>query len=152
MDMEENPMTLHKSLSRLTLSCRTLRVSNGVFFYTLQVDTLADAHDKFLDAVKASRPIYEILHIATLAQEASELSSFLVVANGADRHCFCSLFAPSASKMPPLSVSTNLAWWVRYFCSGIDPDQAFVARPAYQNFACERNRCRQRYWCPADKD
>ena len=73
---------------------------------------LVDAHAKLLSAVKASRPIYEILHIATLAQEASELSSSLVVADGADRHCFCSLFAPSASKMPPLSVSTNLALWV----------------------------------------
>jgi len=118
MDMEENPKTLHKSLSRPTLSCRTLRVSNGVFFNALQVNILADAHAKFLSAVKASRPIYEILHIATLAQEASELSSFLVVANGVDRRFFCSLFAPSASKMPQLSVSTNLAWWVGNFSLG----------------------------------
>jgi hypothetical protein len=46
-----------------------------LFFFFLQINVAADAHAKFMRTVEESRPIYEILHIAALAQEASELRS-----------------------------------------------------------------------------
>jgi hypothetical protein len=39
--------------------------------YPLPTDALADVQSRFTRAVEANRPIYEILHTATLAQEAS---------------------------------------------------------------------------------
>jgi hypothetical protein len=46
-----------------------------VFLYIFRINVTADAHAKFMRAVEATRPIYEILHIATLAQEVNELAS-----------------------------------------------------------------------------
>ena len=71
MDMGENLMTLLKSLSPLTLFCRISRVSGFNISLYLWIDVSVDAHTKFTRAVEAARPIYEILHIAALAQEVS---------------------------------------------------------------------------------
>jgi hypothetical protein len=81
-----------------------------MFLQVFRIEVTADAHAKFMRAIEAARPIYEILHIATLTQEASELASMLLIADDADRLCFCSLSAPTASRMVPSFASTNSAW------------------------------------------